>query len=154
MYTQTPVNHESSSATHPLARGVRDLACDVISLAELQGQLLITDLREGRPQLARSAMLLMIAPLFGLAGVMLLLLGLSGIVAQWWECDLATAQLAVATVVLAVTILLTWYGWHYLTTAAGVLERSRSELSQNIAWIKAVLQTSPASLHRRSMPPR
>lgn len=143
MYSQTKINHHSSSETHPLAGGVCDLTCDVISLAELQGQLLLADLREGRPHFVRSGLLLTVAPLLGLAGITLFVLGAASLLARYFAWDLASMQMLVAGIVIAVSSGLMWWGYQSLTLSARMLQRSRSEFTENIAWIKDVLQLSP-----------
>jgi|GEM_PF-3208474 len=148
MYSQTKLNGTATDEAPTLAGGVRDLTCDVISLAELQGKLLLTDLVDGRPQLVRSAVLLAVAPMFGLAGLTTLALGISAILARHYAFDLAITQTLVASVCLAIAVGSAWWGYRSLAASVNLLHRSRSELSENVAWLKAVLQSSPQAAQR------
>lgn len=112
---------------------------DVVSLGELQAHLLAVDARESLQKAQAPAALLTIGVAVGLAAVTSLLFALAeGLVLQFhWER--ALAYLVSGLCGSALAGLLLWAAWRRAGVAAEVFLRSRTELSENIRWVKTAL---------------
>jgi hypothetical protein len=120
--------------------GVGEFFHDVICLAELQGQLLASDLQEGKSRAILPAMLLVAAPLLLLGTLPVLLIGIAWLLhsaAGWSE---AVSLLTVAGAAIVIAAVAGWIGWKRLSSAMSVMTRSRKELRENVRWIKGALK--------------
>jgi uncharacterized membrane protein YqjE len=124
-----------------MAKGVRDLAADIVCLAELQGQLFLTDMREGRSRVVRSLAMLGAVPVLALAALPVLLLGGSTWLAEQFAWNAAVVQVALSALLLVVAGLFGWRGWVAFGSAFETLTRSRDEFSENIRWLKSALKS-------------
>jgi putative superfamily III holin-X len=120
-----------------------ELAHDVIELGELQAQLLATDIKCSSRK-ARTSMILAvigICVLLGSVPVALVTVAAIFVEQLGWS---QTAALGVATflgIVLSAGFLAAT--WLRLRTGLSAMQRSREELSRNVAWIKASLRSRP-----------
>jgi hypothetical protein len=118
---------------------VADLAHDLVTLAELQGQLLATDLRDGARQAKTPAVLLVVAPVLALSALPVLLLGCARLLANGAGWSESASLLTVGAIALALAAVLGWLGWARLQKALSVVTRSREEFTENVRWLKAAL---------------
>jgi uncharacterized membrane protein YqjE len=150
MFDQERMNPAANGHRPSMSRGMRDLACDVISLAELQAKLLMVDLREGKSRLMSAAVLLGIGPVLTLAALPVMLLGLTGWMSRQWNWDSSLTQLALGLIVLGAGALVAWTGWRAMQRSFETLGRSMTELEENVRWVKAALKSGdrPHETHR------
>lgn len=134
----------SSSARSPsrsidLAGNLSDVAHDITQLVELQGQLLMVDVKEAQQKLKLPIVLAIAGALIALCAMPLLLVAIAQALVlaglQLWA-----AYAIVSVVGLAVGGLLLWQSWRSLKESALVLDRSRAEFSQNVEWLKQMLK--------------
>jgi uncharacterized membrane protein YqjE len=146
--TTMNVNHNGRGKPAGVGRSVSGLAHDVITLAELQAQLLAVDLRDSRSRAALPVALLISGVLLALGTVPVLLLGIGWLLvmhAGWTE---GTAFLTVGGSAIVLAAAITWIGSQRLRSAITVLTRSCQELSENIQWLKQTLKRPPG--HHRT----
>jgi len=140
----------------PLMSGVfgnlAELSGDIASLAELQAQLTILDLKAGAARATVPALLLGLGALLTLAAAPVALIGASELLADALAlAHRGWAYLIVAGIAAVLTAILVAIGLPRLIRSFESLAHSKEELSRNVAWIKTVLAYSgraPAH-HRR-----
>ena len=140
----------------PLTEGVignlAELAGDVSTLAELQMQLALTDLKVGLGRALLPVIILAVGAVLLLGAVPVALIGASELLAD--GLDLAHrgwAYLIVAGVAMVLAALFALIAWPRLSGSLESLAPTREELSRNVAWVKTVLANSgrrPAHRHR------
>lgn len=120
--------------------GVRHLARDIVTLLELQSQLLKVDLRNWlKGSLAPGVVILATAGLLAIASLPLLLFSLAYYVAGSTELGLAASLLIVGGGGLLIALVAMLAGWAAIRRGGVAFERFQVELSQNVAWLKQVL---------------
>jgi len=129
----------------PLVDGVlgnlAEFGGDIASLAELQAELGVADLKEATRKATLPAAAVAVAIPLALGGVLVLLLGaveglvLAGMTRVWALVVVGLAALIVAGV-------LGWLAARGLANSFESFRRSREELARNVAWIKTVLAYS------------
>lgn len=151
-----PDNGRRVRINSPVTEGVfgnlAELGGDIASLAELQVQLAVADVKEsiGRAivpavLLGAGLVLLLAAVPVALIGVAMLLSDALGFTHPGW------AYLLVAGGVVVLTVLFVLIGLPMFLHAFRSFVRSKDELARNVAWVKTVLANSgrpPA--HKRS----
>ncbi len=138
-------NGASDTESQGLARDVGAFANDVLTLTELQSQLLVADVREcGRRAMAPSLLLLGGLAL-GLACFPIGLVGVALAIERFLETSLLTAFLIVATGGAICSVLMCIGGCLQVRKHGAVLRRSRDELIRNLRWIKRVVANSRLS---------
>ena len=115
-----------------------ELAHDILSLVELQVELLAEDSRDVGQRARLWAMVFGGACLFALGSLPVAILGIAYLVA-WTGLDLGLCMLLVALALMTVSGVVGMVSWRYLKTAAEPLQRSRRELKRNLDWIKRTL---------------
>ncbi len=135
---------ESPTVRHSVGRVVRD----VLTLVELQGQLLKSDACEFTEQSVRPVALFAAGSLLLLATVPVCLLAIAeGLVAAGVWRGLAYGLVALASVALAAGM--TAWAWGRLRGMPPLFARSRQELAENIALIKDSLKDRPFPVTHR-----
>lgn len=139
---RTPSNHLPSNNTHrpvDFAGNLSDVAHDITQLVELQGQLFVVDLKEAQQKLKTPIILAAVGGLVSLCAMPLLLVAIAqGLMLAGLQSWAAYA--IVSVVGLAIGGLLLWQSWMSMKDSALVLDRSRAELAQNVAWLKQMLK--------------
>lgn len=115
-----------------------DLGADLISLSELQMELMTVD--------ARAAMREAVYPTLGLCLALGLIIGACPVMLlglSWWLSDLVQISLAAACFIVATASLgmaagLLWFVCKGFKKSFELLKRSRTELRSNIQWIKKI----------------
>ena len=153
MSGQTTMNgrHSVESPAAGVGRNVAGLTHDLISLAELQTQLVMVDVREGTAKCLLPIALMVGAVLLALGTMPVVLLGIGWALVNLAGFSEGGAFLLVSVLALAVAAGSGWWSVRKLQSAWSVLSRSRQELSENIRWIKRALknQHTPAETYRR-----
>lgn len=143
MAHQTKIN-ESNGAPKPtsrgLARDVGEFAHDVLTLAELQVQLLAADARECRRHLLAPGLLLLSGATLCLICVPIALTALALWLSQFFHLSYAMGFLSATVAGVVLGAMLSALGWNLIRKRAAMLGRSQQELVRNLQWIKKVLQ--------------
>ena len=137
---------DASTAALPhrtMRRNLRQLASDVVTLMELQAELLQVDLREWFKGVVWRLVLVGAAVVFALAAIPVLLFSLAYFLVEWTELSLAASLLIAggAGFVIAATCVGT--AVTLMKRDQRLLHRSASELRRNVRWLKEVLTSSP-----------
>lgn len=116
-----------------------NLGADLISLGELQLELLSVDVRDAAQNSFSPALFASLGLGLVIGCCPLVLLGLSWWLADLTELSVAGASLIVAAVGLVMAAILFYLAWRGLRESLNLLNRSRIELSSNLRWIKKIL---------------
>jgi hypothetical protein len=149
-------NGKSKPARPNVAESFTGLAHDAIELAELQATLLKLDAQAAARNGGMSVALLVIGACLLLGCVPVALTALAEVFVAQLEWPRAAAFAASAAIGLALSAAIGTRAWYRVRVAFAALERSRNELSRNIAWIKSNLKrakhagTSPSGGSSRS----
>ena len=117
-----------------------ELTHDIVSLAELQFELLRIDCREGIRRILIPVALLLFAGIVTLGTVPIALILVAEILVQTAGLSRAAAFSIAAMSGFIVVVAIGVVGWSYLRGVARVFERSREELTRNMTWIKHALK--------------
>lgn len=148
MPDQTTMNGRHRVAASPAAgvgRNVAGLIHDLISLAELQSQLVAVDVREGTSKSLLPIGLIVGSVLLALGTMPVVLLGIGWALVNQAGFSEGMAFLVVSVCALIAAAGAAWWGVRKLQSALAVLSRSRHELSENIRWIKLALKNDQAA---------
>lgn len=136
--------HNGSTGFPPrmMARNVGGFASDLLSLTELQAELLKADTQECLQRMTTPLVLLLMAVIGSLGCVPVALTAFAlGLVAaaglSTWLAFLIAAATGLILAGLAAAI-----GWRLLVKSPAVFERSKDEFNSNFCWVKQVLTTS------------
>jgi uncharacterized membrane protein YqjE len=149
MDDQATVARGNGHAIRPaaaLGRGVGGFAADLLSLAELQWQLLMLDLRESGQNVVAPLVLAGLAIALGLGVFPVLLIAIAfgfigaGMAAGW-------AFLISAVIGLVVAGVLAVIAWGLSRQIFQPINRSKQELAENIRWIKESLNRGGRVAH-------
>ena len=128
------------------------LAQDVIELGELQSQLFVHDVKSTTQKTRMSLLLSGVGACVLLGSVPVMLFALGELIAErtGWP---RSGGLAIAALIgIGVSAGILAAAWNRLSVGLHSMQRSRAELSRNIAWVKSSLksQSSPKSDSRRT----
>ena len=141
MADQTKIEERNGSPAG-LARDVGEFAYDVLTLAELQGQLFVADARECSQTVLAPGLALLGGAALGLAALPIALVA----VALWLQETLAISSAAGFLLAAGVALLgsapVCVIGWFQIRKRLAVMQRSQQELVRNLSWIKKVLERS------------
>jgi uncharacterized integral membrane protein len=137
-------NGQSTATTvKAMRRNVSQLGSDVITLVELQTELLQVDLREWATGFVRSVVAMIAALVLLLASTPVLLISVGYFISQASDLSLGVSMLIAAGIGILVAAVFAGLGVWMLRREQGMLHRFRRELKHNITWLKHVL-SSPA----------
>ena len=142
MVAQTQVNPTNGSNSPPMAvaRGTGELLSDALTLAELQGKLLVIDVQTDLRRLIVPVVLLVAGTLMALACLPIFLVTIAaGLIAAWDLAPWLAFLIALGIGALLAAILLAGGVW-FLRNKLTFLSRSRSEWQQNVQWFKSVVR--------------
>ena len=122
---------------------------DLVTLAELQLELLTVDSGEALKHARVPAFLICLALGFVIGSCPLALLGLSWWIANVTVLTVAQSALIVAFGGLVLAAILFFVAWKGLRLGVASLKRSREEFHNNLQWIKHILK-HPQALQSRS----
>lgn len=141
MVDQTKIaSTNGTSPSRTVARNVGEAVHDVISLLELQIQLLTLDARQATRRSALPALLLGVGVVVLLSGFPILLLSVAYAMVELWDVSRWLALLIAAAIALVVGGLIGYLAWKALLQRISLLQRSQQELSKNFETIKHVLR--------------
>ena len=142
---QTKVSEQNGSperASKGMARDVGEFAHDVLTLAELQGQLFVADVQECGRRVLVPGLVLLCGVALALASFPIALVALALLVIQVFATSYAAAFLIAAAVGASLSALVCVIAWLQVRKRVTVLARSQQELVRNLRWIKKVLERS------------
>jgi uncharacterized membrane protein YqjE len=142
---QTKVSGQNGSpetAPRALARDVGEFAHGVLTLAELQTQLFVADVREFGQRVLVPGLALLSGVALGLACLPIALAALALLLVQVFETSYAAGFLITVLVGAVLSALLCVIGLLQVRKRVAVLGRSQQELVRNLRWIKKVLERS------------
>jgi len=143
MDNQTRVGQRNSSPMHTsnsLGKDVREFTHDVFTLAELQVQLFITDVREFGHRVLVPGLVLICGIAFGMACFPVALVAVALIMTEVFEISYTAGLLIALVAGASLSLLLSVIGWLQFRKRFAVLRRSQQELACNLRWIKKVLK--------------
>jgi len=132
-------NGKPASAAAGVRDGVGDLLHDVVSLGELQAELLAVDARESMQKAVTPIILLGVGIAAGLAAFPILLVALAEGLVLGLEWRRPVAYLVSGLVGAIVGGGLVYGAWRQAADVIAVFKRSQEELAENIRWIKYAL---------------
>ena len=135
-------NRAPESASKGFARGVGDFTHDVLTLAELQAQLLSADVQECRQRVLVPTLLLLCGLAVGLACFPVGLTALALCLVENYTMSYATGFLTAFIVGAVLGVLLSFIGCLQVRKSLAVLQRSQQELIRNLRWIRKVVDHS------------
>jgi hypothetical protein len=143
MVDQTPLKSSNGRSTSPpraVAKSAAELLHDVLTLAELQGKLLVVDCQTGLRKLIVPAVCLAFGTVLALCCVPLALTAIALGLAETTALthSQAFAVVLVGAVVVAAVLVIAAVG--YLRHGWSMLERSHTELTRNLQWSKDMLK--------------
>lgn len=120
-----------------------ELTHDIVSLAELQFELLRLDCREGLKRMQLPVAMLLFAGIAAVGTVPIVLMLVAEFLAQVAGLSRAAAFSIAAMSGFIVALAIGAVGWSRLRRVVRVFERSREELTRNMTWIKHALKQPP-----------
>jgi len=128
-----------------VATSFSGLAHDVIELGELQAQLLVHDVKSTTQKTRTSMLLGVVGACVLLGSVPVLLFALAELFVErfGWARSASFAVAAVVGIVASAGVLAA--AWNRLSVGLSSMQRSRDELSRNIAWIKSSLRSQSST---------
>jgi uncharacterized membrane protein YqjE len=143
MGDQTKVSERNGTpqtAPKALAGDVGEFAHDVLTLAELQVQLFVTNLQECGRRVFVPGMVLLTGAALGLSCILFALAALALLLIEVFETSYATGFLLAAVVGAILSALLGASGWFLVRQRLALLRPSQEELVRNLHWIKKVIE--------------
>ena len=145
MVHQTKISEGNGTpvpAPKALTRDMGKFAQDVLTLAELQAQLLVADVQECGQRVRVPGLVLLCGVALGLACFPIALATLALLLVEVFEASYVAGLLIAVAVGAVVSALLCVIGWFQVRERMAVLQRSRQELVGNLRWMKKVLERS------------
>lgn len=127
-----------------MGRSVRQLGSDVITLMELQAELLQVDLREWLQSFIRPLAALLGAAIILLATAPVALVSVGFLLAAKTELPLWGAMMTATLIGLLLAAASAGVGVWLVKRDRRVLQRFRTELRKNVQWLKETLRSAPA----------
>ncbi len=142
-----PENGKQQSAAAGVREGVGEMLHDIVTLTELQSQLFMVDARESATKAQTPLVLAVVGSVFALGAVPVLLVSLAEALVLFFEWERAVAYLVSGATGAILGGILLGIAWAKVSRVVEVFTRSKTELHENIRWIKYALT-------RGSRPPR
>jgi uncharacterized membrane protein YqjE len=121
---------------------ISELGSDIATLAELQAKLTVLDLKESTHRAVVPLGLVLAGLAVALGCIPVGLLGIAWLIAYALSIHQGWAMLLTAAVALVVGLVVAVVAGRRLGGSFETFQRSREELTRNIAWIKTVLTHS------------
>lgn len=119
---------------------------DVLDLVELQMQLLSVDSQEAKRKAVRAILFAAVGATLAGSALTTAMVGGGFLLHELADWTVGASLLTIAAATLALVIVLLVAAMHAVKTAAAAMSETKSELAENLKWIKAVIispQTSP-----------
>jgi hypothetical protein len=127
-----------------VATSFAGLAHDVIELSELQGQLLVQDVKNTAQKTRTSLILGVIGACALLGAVPVLLAAIGELIVEWTGWPQSAGMAIAALIGIICSAILMAAAWNRLKAGLSSLQRSRDEFNRNVAWIKTSLRSQPS----------
>ena len=140
--------HNGNGKASPLvtvARDIRQVAHDVVELAELQAALARVELQDWWKQFITPIILAVAAGVVAASALLILLASAALFLAEAAELSVAMSLLIVAGSAIVLTLVLLGISYAMLKKSRGLLQLSKQELTRNLRWIKTALKSSAKS---------
>lgn len=137
--------HPIEEATSAVGEHVVNLTSDLISLAELQGQLLVIDMREAGEQAGKPLVIGGVGACVFLGTIPIFLWGIVETLSTHTSLSREAACWIVALTTMSLAVLAVAYALLKIRHAGRVLGRSQAEFRDNLRWIKKVVQQAGLS---------
>jgi len=124
-----------------LGRNLGQLGNDVLTLVELQAELLQVDLRDWAKSFVKPVVALVMALVIAVASLPVLLMALGYLLSEATDLSLGVSMLIAAAAGLLTAGICVALAVMWLKSGQRLLQRFRTELRQNIAWLKQVLSS-------------
>ncbi|HEX5472859.1 MAG TPA: phage holin family protein [Lacipirellulaceae bacterium] len=132
-----------------VATSFSELAHDVIELAELQSQLMVLDVKNAVQKTRSSVVLAVTAFCIFLGSIPVGLFALAQLFVLWFDWP-QWAGFGLSWIVgLVISACIGVGAWFRFRSGPGTMERSREELTRNIAWIKSSLRSREPTAYER-----
>ncbi len=145
-------NGSSGFPPQTVARNIGDFAHDVLTLGELQMELLKVDTSDCLARLIKPVILLAVAVVCSLGCVPVALMTLAYVFVaaglSMWQAFLCATICG-----LAIAAMTGWIGWRSLIRSPIDFTRSKNEFASNFQWVKQVVTTHRSSRHAPGNPP-
>jgi len=128
-----------------VATSFSGLAHDVIELGELQAQLFVHDVKSTTQKTRTSLLLGVVGACVLLGSVPVLLFALAELLVEQFGWTRSAGFAAAAVVGIAASAGILAAAWNRLSVGLHSMQRSRDELSRNIAWIKSSLRSQSST---------
>ncbi len=125
--------------------GFRRVARDIADLCELQAELIAVDGKAAARRSGMAAALLMIATVFGLSATTATVFALASLLHEQAQWTVSNSLLVAAAGAAVIGGLLVYAGSRVMKSAMTALDETRSELAENLRWIKEVVTTPEPS---------
>jgi uncharacterized membrane protein YqjE len=122
-----------------LGHSVSRLGSDVLTLVELQAELLQVDLKDWMSGFVKSMIALTVGLLLALASLPVLLMAFGYFLNDVTSLSLAASMLIAGVSGLVLALILAGIGYWMLKSDRGMLRRFKAELRHNVRWLKEVL---------------
>lgn len=122
-----------------------DLAHDVIELAELQSKLFALDIKSTTAKTRTSLLLSVTGVCLLLGSIPVALYALAELFVEQFGWSQSAGFAVAALIGLALSGCFLAAAWQRFRTGMNIMQRSREELTRNIAWIKSSLRSQPTA---------
>jgi hypothetical protein len=134
-------NGRHRTTTPNVAASVSELTSNIIELTELQSQLVMLDVKKSVEKAKLCVILGIVAACLLLASIPVALIALGYLLYEQLEWSMAASMGVAALVGLLLTGIVGGVAYALVQNGVMTMERSRDELSRNIAWLKSTLRT-------------
>jgi hypothetical protein len=135
----------TTSSERVLGQSVSRFGSDILTLMELQAELLQLDLKEWAAGFIKSMIALATGLVILLASLPVLLMSLGYYINGSTSLSLGSSMLIAAAVGVVIALCLAGLGVWLMKRDKGVLHRCSSELKHNVRWLKQVLSRPSAA---------
>jgi integral membrane sensor domain MASE1 len=146
-----PHRHSSANGApeQQVVGGITGFGSDIATLAELQAELAVADLKEALQKAVVPLALIVVGVICVIGALPVALLGVAGLLAAALKIGVAWATLMTGGVVLGVALVVVAVSASKIGPSFSSFRRSREELARNLAWIRTVLLYSGRNPPRR-----
>lgn len=144
-----PANRINSPIVEGIVGNVTEFGSNLLSLAELQGQLALCDAQDAAAKAKWSVVLAVLGVVLALVALPVLLIGLGFVLARALDVPQGVGLLIAGGAGLALGGLLAFLFGRRIGSSFESFRRSTDEFGRNLAWLKTVLAHSGKSAARR-----
>jgi hypothetical protein len=132
-----------------MGRNVAGLLHDVVELSELQGKLLVHDVRSMSGNVRTALVLALVGAALLLGSLPVALTALAELLVQQAAWSRPAAYGAATAIGAVASVLLLGGAWWRIRRGLAELDRSREELASNVAWLKSMLKGAGQNVQKR-----